>query len=224
MKQLKFENLVPEEKAIPEIIPTRADGLQPRKLEDVIPDANILLDTYLIYPDGGYHPFYGVPNTFPIYQQKIWPFIKRIKFSEQWKSKEVLNNVRKSNTRKNQSIEQLNPYWDGNYFMTGLVLTLLNVRNEYTYIKQNGKHLTPVKRVTKPFPTHRLGALAFIPNPDPEKNTLVLHRNGDPTNFLLKNLRWGDARENAKDRVVQKRPDTMEQKYLNLIDQGLIKG
>ena len=56
-EQLKFENLVPEEKAIPEIIPIRADGLKPRKLEDVIPDANILLDTYVIYPDGGYHPF-----------------------------------------------------------------------------------------------------------------------------------------------------------------------
>ena len=90
-EQLKFENLVTEEKEIPEIIPIRAAGLQPRKLEDVILDSDILRDTYIIYPDGGYHPFYRVPNTFPIYQQKIWPFIKRIKFSKQWKSKEVLN-------------------------------------------------------------------------------------------------------------------------------------
>ena len=76
-EQLTFENLLPEEKKTPEIIPIRADGLQPRKLEDVLPDANILLDTYVIYPDGGYHPFYGVPNTFPIYQQKNMAFYKK---------------------------------------------------------------------------------------------------------------------------------------------------
>jgi len=224
MEQLKFENLITEEKKTPEIIPIRADGLQPRKVEELIPNANILLDTYLIYPDGGYHPFYGVPNTFPIYQQKIWPFIKRIKFSEIWKSKEGLNKIRKLNTRENQSIEQLNPYWDGDYFLIGLKKTTRHLRNEYTHIKLNGKHSTSWKIDTTPFPIHRLNALAFIPNPDPEKNTLVLHRNGDPTNFLLKNLKWGDHSENSKDRVVRRRPDTMEQKYLNLIDQGLIKG
>ena len=224
MNQLTFKNLVPEEKKTPEIIPIRADGLKPRKLEDVIPYANILLDTYLIYPDGGYHPFYGVPNTLPIYQLPIWPFVKRIKFSEKWKSKEVLNNVRKISLRNNQSLEQLNPGWDGNYFLTGLILTTRHLRNEYTHMKLNGKHRTCWKNDTKPFPTHRLGALAFIPNPDPEKNTLVLHRNGDPTNFLLENLKWGDARENAKDRVVKRRPDTLEQKYLNLVDIGVIKG
>ena len=36
MNQLTFENLVKEEKETPEIIPIRADGLQPRKVEDVI--------------------------------------------------------------------------------------------------------------------------------------------------------------------------------------------
>ena len=224
MEQLKFKNLVPEEKKTPEIIPIRADGLKPRKLEEVIPDANILPDTYIIYPDGGYHPFYGVPNTFPIYQQKIWPFIKRIKFSEKWKSQEALNKIKKVSLTNNQSIEQLNPYWDGDYFMIGIKKTTRHLRNEYTHIKINGKHSTAWKRDTTPFPIHRLNALAFIPNPDPEKNTLVLHRNGDPTNFLLKNLKWGDYSENSKDRVVRRRPDTIEQKYLNLVVQGLIKG
>ena len=223
-EQLKFENLVTEEKETPEIIPIRADGLQPRKIEELLPNANIMLDTYIIYPDGGYHPFYGVPNTFPIYQQKIWPFIKRIKFSEKWGSKELLNKVRKINLRNNQSLEQLNPHWDGDYFMTGLKKTTRHLRNEYTHLKINGKHSRSWKSDTTPFPIHRLNALAFIPNPDPEKNTLVLHRNGDSTNFLLKNLKWGDYSENSKDRVVRRRPDTMEQKYLNLVDRGVIKG
>ena len=84
MNQLTFENLVTEEKETPEIIPIRANGLQPRKLEDVIPDSDILRDTYIIYPDGGYHPFYGVPNTFPRYQLPIWPYVKRIKYLHTW--------------------------------------------------------------------------------------------------------------------------------------------
>ena len=63
------------------------DELQPRKVEELLPNDNILPNTYLIYPTGGYHPFYGVKNTLPRYQQKIWPYVKRIKFSKRWKGK-----------------------------------------------------------------------------------------------------------------------------------------
>ena len=128
MNQLTFKNLVPEEKKTPEIIPIRADGLQPRKLEEVIPDANILLDTYIIYPDGGYHPFYGVPNTLPIYQQKIWPFIKRIKFSEYYNSQEARDRVRSGTQREHQTIKQLNPFLMGNYYK-------INFKKKSYYIK-----------------------------------------------------------------------------------------
>ena len=54
-------------------------GPQPMKVEEIIPDKNILEDTYMIYPTGGYHPFFGVPNTFSRYQLPIWPFVKNIK-------------------------------------------------------------------------------------------------------------------------------------------------
>jgi len=139
MKQLKFENLVTEEKETPEIIPIRADGLQPRKLEDVIPDSDILLDTYIIYPDGGYHPFYGVLNTLPRYQEKIWPFIKRIKFSEKYTSEKKRNSARSTNLRKNTTLSQLNPYWEGRYFFINLNLNKRMIRNEYTSIRKNCK-------------------------------------------------------------------------------------
>ena len=79
-EQLTFENLVPEEKKTPEIIPILPGEFQPRKVEELLPDANLPPDTYLIYPTGGYHPFYGVPNTFPRYQLPIWPRVVRIKF------------------------------------------------------------------------------------------------------------------------------------------------
>ena len=60
--------------------------LQPKKLEEVFPDKKIVADTYMIYPTGGYHPFYGVPNTPPRYQLSIWPYVKRIKYSDRYTS------------------------------------------------------------------------------------------------------------------------------------------
>ena len=68
---------------------------------------------------------------------------------------------------------------------------------------------------------HRLVALAFIPNP--KKYKLVLHNNDDSTNYLIKNLRWGTQGHNMKGRI-QRRPDTVEQKYLNLVNKRVIKG
>ena len=211
--QLKFENLLPEEKEIPEIIPIRADGLQPRKIEELLPNDNIMPDTYLIYPDGGYHPFYGVPDTFPIYQLPIWPHLKRIKFSEKYSSQKAVDNVRRSNLRKNHGIEQINSYWDSNYF----ALTL--AKNEYYRCDTTKKKEFCRKKITQ----HKLVALAFIPNPNPEKFDIVMHINDDPTNYLLKNLKWGTQSENMRGSP-NKRPDTLEQKYSALVDKGLIKG
>ena len=43
---------------------------------------------------------------------------------------------------------------------------------------------------------HRLVALAFLPNPEPDKLTQVGHWDEDPTNNKLDNLYWTDAQEN----------------------------
>ena len=79
-EQLKFENFLPE---TPEIVPALPGEFQPRKVEEVIPDKNIPEDTYLIYPTGGHHLFYEVPNALPRYQLPIWPYVKRIKFNKE---------------------------------------------------------------------------------------------------------------------------------------------
>jgi len=220
-EQLTFENLLPKEKETPEIIPIRANGLQPRKLEDVIPDSDILRDTYIIYPDGGYHPFYGVPNTLPRYQEKIWPFIKRIKFSEKFTSEKKRNSARSTNLRKNTTLSQLNPYWSGMYFFINLNLNERRIRNEYTSIRKNGKHQKRWKYQTISSPVHRLVTLSWLPNP--ENKPLVMHINDDATNYLRENLKWGTHGENAKGSLLR-RPGGMEQKYLNLVDKGVIKG
>jgi len=169
--------------------------LQPMKVEELAPDKNISPDTYMIYPNGGYHPFYGVPDTFPRYQLPIWPCVVRIKYSEKYSIKGLMG-IKKSNLRKHHTTKQVNP-WIG--------------QDGYCFVTLQKKKLR----------LHRLVALAFIPNPG--KYELVLHDNDDPTNFLIENLKWGTHEHNNKG-IINKRPDTPEQKYLDLVNKGLIKG
>jgi len=211
-EQLKFENLFPEEKKTPEAIPILSGEFQPRKVEELIPNANILPDTYIIYPTGGYHTFYGVPNTLPIYQQKIWPYVKRIKYHERFKNKTKLDRVRGANLREGQSLSQISTTLSAsNYAVVGLDTT-------GRFTRAGSKYPGP-KRKAKVL--HRLVSLAWIPNPD--NKPYVLHINDDKTNFLIPNLKWGTASENNIG-TVMRLPDTMEQKYLNLVNKGTIKG
>jgi len=204
-----------------EIIPIHPLGFKPRKLEEVLPDLDLEADMYLIYPNGGYHPFYGVPNTLPRYQEKIWPFIKRIKFDDRYKGNEkVLNNIRKGTLRENTTTSQLNPFLTDGYFSVNIRLNFKRFKHDYTRKTKNGhvKHMTPHQKIMR---LHRVVAYAWIPNPD--NKPLVLHLNDDRSNFLPENLKWGTQRENAKG-TIKRRPDTMEQKYLNCVMKGYIKG
>ena len=211
----------PEKDKPIKIIQINPSGLQPRKVEELLPDQDIMLDTYILYPNGGYHPFYGVPDTPPRYQLPIWPFVKRIKFSPKYISEKSQNISRGTNLRQGTTLSQVNPYLKDDYFFINLNLNKRVLRNEYTYIKKNGKHLKRWKNQLLPVPMHRLIAFAWIPNP--ENKPQVMHINDDPTNYLYENLKWGTPGENAKGTLLR-RPDTMEQKYLNLVNKGLIKG
>ena len=85
------------------------------------------------------------------------------------------------------------------------------------------KHRWGEKRDKRDFfiALHRLIALAYIPNP--KNKPCVMHLNDDSTNYLIENLEWGTHSENNRGKI-NKRPDTMEQKYLNLVNKGIIKG
>jgi len=45
---------------------------------------------------------------------------------------------------------------------------------------------------------HILVAEAYVPNPDPEKNTIVLHLDSNKENKHYTNLKWGTISENTK--------------------------
>jgi hypothetical protein len=222
MIQTSFFSQPEKDKPI-KIIQIDPSGLQPRKVEELLPDQDILPDTYIIYPTGGYHPFYGVPNTFPRYQLPIWPYVKRIKYSEKYKSQERLDRVRRGSLQdgEGKTNNQINPTWDKDYYYLSLYKNSYRIVNNYTVLKKNGEHCKNKARRGLKAPLHRLVALAFIPNP--ENHPLVMHDNDDTTNYLPENLGWGTPGMNAKG-IIRRRPDTMEQKYLNLVDRGIIKG
>jgi len=186
--------------------------LQPKKLEEVFPDKKIVADTYIIYPTEGYHPFYGVPNTPPRYQQRIWPYVKRIKFSDKYTSGSARDNVRKSHLRENSHLSQVSSALNAQ----GRVVIVVD-ENKTFYRAKKGTHEASRKTLLM----HRGVALAWVPNPD--NKPLVMHLNDDSTNFLPENLKWGTASENNTDKLMR-RPDTMEQKYLNCVARGIIKG
>lgn len=51
------------------------------------------------------------------------------------------------------------------------------------------------------FSIHRLVALTFIDNPDPETKTFVNHKNGDKLNNFCDNLEWVTPQENLRHAV-----------------------
>jgi len=190
------------------IIQINSSVFQPRKVEELLPEIDIIPDTYMIYPTGGYHLFYGVPNTFPLYQLPIWPYVKRIKYS-------CPERVQKKGKPNHDNL-QANPFLGA---------------GEYPFIEMNrssyrSAYDTRAKR-TRRVPNvtlqrfHRVIALAWVPNPEKKKN--VCHINDDRTNYLIENLKWGTFSENNRGKI-KKRPDTMEQKYLDLVNKGVIKG
>jgi hypothetical protein len=207
-EQLKFENLVPEEKKTLEIIPILPGEFQPRKAEEVLPGVDILPDTYIIYPTGGYHPFYGVPNTFPIYQLPIWPYVERINYICRGRG------PKKNMTNHNNS--QANLFFGVQEYV---MVSLKRSTYRTSYFTEQKKSRRVPKDALLRF--HRVVALAWIPNPEKKKN--VCHINDNTTNYLIENLKWGTFSENNRGKI-QKRPDTMEQKYLNFVNRGIIKG
>ena len=163
---------------------------------------NLLPETYVMYRSGGKHPFYGVPDTHPIYQELIWPRIKRISYpGNRQEAKEV------DQAYPSIAVDKPYPY---------ITLQTKGLRTT----NRKGRRPTEVQN-TKFFRQHRLVALLFVTRP-PGKNH-VMHLNGDPTNYLPSNLKWGTNEENQQDRG-QNNKTTMAEIYQSMKAFGTIKG
>tara|TARA_R100001086_G_scaffold183924_1_gene102677 strand:+ start:15 stop:644 length:630 start_codon:yes stop_codon:yes gene_type:complete len=200
----------PEKEEPVKIIQINPSGFQPVKMEEINYRTcrDLMPDTYMLYPTGGYHPFYGVPNTFPRYQLPIWPYVKRIKWTR--------DSIRKNKIQIEPRFSSKRGYIEISLYKKGFYKG-----NYYTIINKHGHHYVNKKKQNHiTVDLHGLVARAWIPNPD--NKPLVLHINDDPTNYLPENLIWGTQKDNMKG--VKKTPETSEQKYLSLVDRGFIKG
>ena len=164
-------------------------------------DKDILPNTYVMYPSGGKHPFYGVPDTFPIYQELIWPRVKRISYPE--------------NRQEAKEIDQANPC-----LAISKPYPYLNLQAKGFYIT-NRKGRKPVEVVnSKYFLMHRLVAILFVTK-IPGKYQ-VMHLDSDRTNYLPSNLKWGTNEENQQARGPDSKT-TMTEVYLSMKALGKIK-
>lgn len=102
-----------------------------------------------------------------------------------------------------------------------------NVRNDKT-----GRILKPVPNDTnhmqvslfadgkrKNFYVHRLVGEAFIPNPDPEKYTIINHLNEDPSDNSVENLEWCDYSHNINYGTAVERASENRKWYFELLEQ-----
>lgn len=89
-------------------------------------------------------------------------------------------------------------------------------RTKRTYLRVQlyGRN-TEGKAITKAAVVHRLVALAFIHNDDPEHKTIVDHINNDPFDNRASNLRWVTNGQNLKN------AQTNEQAYTRWLIQNL---
>jgi len=154
-----------------------------------------------MYRSGGKHPFYGVPNTHPIYQELIWPFIKRISYPD--------------NRQEAKDIDQAYPGIAVDKPYPNVTLQTKGLRT------MNSKGRKPAEVVnSKYFLMHRLVALLFVTK-IPGKDQ-VMHLDSDRTNYLPSNLKWGTNEENQQARGPDRKA-TMTEVYLSMKAFGKIK-
>ena len=222
MKEINpfFENLV-EKSIIKKIPKNNYSGIKTLKLENVIIGVDILPDTYVIHSSGGWHPFSAVNEAPSIYKQNIWPYVERIKWTENRFSKEDLDKIRSVSLRNGTTTSQINATIGSHgYPIIALFIKGRYLKNSYTQILKNGQHCKTLAQNRRSFLLHRLVALAFIPNL--ENKNQVMHINNNPSNYLIENLKWGTASENMKGKS-KRSTDTMKDKYLSAVTKGYFK-
>ena len=149
----------------------------------------VIPDKYYIFPNGGSHYYSQIPEEYDIgiYREKIWPHIVCV-------SKGVIHS-------KHQY---------GTLDMKGYVAVRLDKNEEkrptYSKVRKKYRSLLPQFYVMM----HRLVAAAFIPNPNPEEQVIVHHKNECKCDFRVENLDWVTHKENSIDGSKGKKVDPLE--------------
>ena len=155
--------------------------------EDVEPNM------YLLHSEGGPHYFSQCTiDVDPIYKKNIWPYLERVKGHPSLKS----NFGKKPGIMLGSiGINKLDYITHRLYknskfsWKSGRVRTLKNKE------KKSYSRLVPRDYEAK---MHRLVALAFIENKNPQERVLVDHINGNRLDYRISNLRWFSHKENSK--------------------------
>jgi len=141
------------------------------KVEDMLPDKDIIKDCYYLFKDGGFHPLSQVSKErkdLPeIYRKPVWPWVASLF----------------GNKVKHMTL-QLSP--------SGYAVMRFK-KNEKTFF--DSQKTEARKKFECSF--HTLLAKAFVPNPDPQKKTIVDHIDNNSCNYLITNLQWATPQENS---------------------------
>lgn len=142
---------------------------------------------YVIHSEGGPHYFSQCSmEVKPIYKQKIWPYLERIKtHSVTTTARAAKPGIMLGSIAKTKL----------SYVKHVLYKNKKNLKLKKDY---RGKKIRTLNRpINKEANMHRLVALAFVPNPDPKNKILVDHINGNRVDFRPENLRWSSNEENS---------------------------
>jgi len=94
--------------------------------------------------------------------------------------------------------------------MKGYIAVRLDKNEEkrptYSKVRKKYRSLLPQFYVMM----HRLVAAAFIPNPNPEEQVIVHHKNECKCDFRIENLDWVTHKENSIDGSKGKKVDPLE--------------
>ena len=147
------------------------DGFKIETIVDTVPDK------YYLFRSGGEHYFSQLSEQMDggIYEEKIWPWVLNIssRFNRDTLYTTALGSI------------------GGKGYPT-IRINKIDQTNNNSEVSGRGKR--PLQHWNS---LHRLVALAYVPNSNPEKNLIVHHKNDNKFDYRPENLEWTTNKKNS---------------------------